>query len=136
MARVFDAEEARCSLMMRSCCGLTRSLLRGLSAAAARSACVIALMSCATAQEGIPMRFNPADVASDGGRLSNRPQAVSPRPRDGDIAIREEFAAAVVKGEIAALRLFIRRHPEHELAAIAEIMIVRGVFEPPSREQK
>jgi len=39
--------------------------------------------------------------------------------RDGNIAIREEFDAAVAAGTPAALELFIRRHPGHPLAALA-----------------
>ncbi|MGL4289614.1 MAG: hypothetical protein ACRCVA_24885 [Phreatobacter sp.] len=42
-----------------------------------------------------------------------------PRARDGDIAIRQEFEAAVLAGTTAALELFIARHPDHTLAAQA-----------------
>ena len=64
-----------------------------------------------------------------------RPEATSLRPRDGDIAIREEFANAVVAGEVAALQLFIRRHPEHALADIARILLERGLFGlPPAQD--
>ena len=50
-----------------------------------------------------------------------------PGPRDGEIAIREEFAHAILKGEAGALELFIRRHPAHPLAEIAELMLARGL---------
>ena len=50
-----------------------------------------------------------------------------PPPRDGDIAIREEFAHAILAGEAAALELFIRRHPTHPLAEIAALMLERGL---------
>ncbi len=43
-----------------------------------------------------------------------------PRARDGDIAIREEFEAAVAARTVAALSLFITRHPGHPLASEAE----------------
>lgn len=42
-----------------------------------------------------------------------------PRPRDGDVAVREELDAARRAGTLAAYDLFIARHPEHRLAAIA-----------------
>ena len=60
-----------------------------------------------------------------------RAQARRPLPRDGDVAIREEFANAVVAGEVAALQLFIRRHPDHALADIARIILERGLYGPP-----
>lgn len=42
-----------------------------------------------------------------------------PPPRDGDIAIGEELAAARRSGTVAAYDLFIARHPQHPLAATA-----------------
>ena len=39
-----------------------------------------------------------------------------PRPRDGDIAIREELEAARRAGTIEAYDLFLARHPDHPLA--------------------
>ncbi|QCI63189.1 hypothetical protein [Phreatobacter stygius] len=42
-----------------------------------------------------------------------------PRARDGDIAIREEFDAAIRAGTAAALDMVIARHPQHALAAAA-----------------
>lgn len=42
-----------------------------------------------------------------------------PRPRDGDVAIRQELDAARRTGTIAAYDLFIARHPGHALADIA-----------------
>ena len=42
-----------------------------------------------------------------------------PRPRDGDVAIREELEAARRAGTLAAYDLFIRRHRDHPLAEIA-----------------
>jgi hypothetical protein len=47
------------------------------------------------------------------------PQPPMPEPRDPDIAVREEYQAAVAAGTIAALDLFIRRHPDHDLADLA-----------------
>lgn len=56
--------------------------------------------------------------------MSDRPVAPDrdnpPRARDGNIAIREEFDAAVAAGTLAALALFIARHPGHPLAIEAE----------------
>jgi hypothetical protein len=42
-----------------------------------------------------------------------------PPPRDGDVAIREEFDAARRAGTREAYDLFIARHPQHALAAAA-----------------
>ena len=42
-----------------------------------------------------------------------------PRPRDGDVAIREELEAARRAGTIAAYDLFLARHPDHALAETA-----------------
>jgi hypothetical protein len=42
-----------------------------------------------------------------------------PLPRDGDVAVREEFEAARRSGTREALDLFIARHPQHALAATA-----------------
>jgi hypothetical protein len=42
-----------------------------------------------------------------------------PRPRDGDVAIREELDAARRAGTIAAYDLFLARHPDHPLAETA-----------------
>lgn len=42
-----------------------------------------------------------------------------PRPRDGDIAIREELDAARRAGTLAAYDLFLARHPRHALAEVA-----------------
>ncbi len=43
-----------------------------------------------------------------------------PRARSGDVAIREEFDAAIAARTADALTLFIARHPGHPLAAEAE----------------
>ena len=42
-----------------------------------------------------------------------------PRPRDGDIAVQEELDAARRAATIAAYDLFLARHPDHPLAAVA-----------------
>ena len=42
-----------------------------------------------------------------------------PRPRDGNIAIRNELEAARRAGTVAAYDLFIARHPRHPLAEVA-----------------
>lgn len=42
-----------------------------------------------------------------------------PRPRDGDVAIREELEAARRAGTAAAYDLFISRHPAHPLVETA-----------------
>jgi hypothetical protein len=42
-----------------------------------------------------------------------------PLPRDGDIAVQEELDAARRAGTVAAYDLFIARHCDHRLTAIA-----------------
>jgi hypothetical protein len=42
-----------------------------------------------------------------------------PRPRDGDVAIRQELEAARRAGTLEAYDLFLQRHADHPLAAIA-----------------
>ncbi len=43
-----------------------------------------------------------------------------PEPRDGEIAVREEFDLAIAAGTADALSLFIRRHYGHPLADKAQ----------------
>ena len=45
--------------------------------------------------------------------------------RDGDVAVREEFHAAAEAATPEALRLFIRRHPDHPLAVEARRILTR-----------
>ena len=77
------------------------------------------------------MPADPPAVSPQPSVQAQAPQARRPLPRDGEIAIREEFANAVVAGEVAALQLFIRRHPDHALADIARIILERGLYGPP-----
>lgn len=42
-----------------------------------------------------------------------------PRPRDGNVAIRQELEAARRAATVAAYDLFIARHPGHPLEAVA-----------------
>lgn len=62
------------------------------------------------------------NTASAGARAfpaGGSPVASNAPARDGDVAIRQEFEAAQAQATDAALRLFIRRHPDHPLAAKA-----------------
>jgi hypothetical protein len=59
--------------------------------------------ACATPEQG-----RPAMRSTD-----------QPRPRDGNVAIREELDAARRAGTLAAYDLFLARHPDHPLAEIA-----------------
>lgn len=52
---------------------------------------------------------------SDNRTISSGPAIAAPA-RDGNIAIQEEFDAAVNQNSIDALELFVLRHPEHPLA--------------------
>ncbi len=42
-----------------------------------------------------------------------------PPARDGNIAIREEYDAAMAANTVAAFEIFIARHPDHTLANLA-----------------
>jgi hypothetical protein len=63
-----------------------------------------------------------AGAARASGTEMNDPPRRStdlPRPRDGNIAVREELDAARRAGTLAAYDLFIARHSRHKLAAVA-----------------
>lgn len=51
---------------------------------------------------------------------SNIVQTAANAPaRDGNIAIRQEYDAAVLANTVAAFELFIARHPDHPLTELA-----------------
>jgi hypothetical protein len=54
-----------------------------------------------------------------------------PRPRDGDVAIRQELDAARRARTLAAYDLFLARHPSHPLADVARRE--RAALGPPPR---
>jgi hypothetical protein len=76
-----------------------------------RRALAIAMFGLALAGAACPKR---ADV-SDPPRRSTE----LPRPRDGDVAVREELDAARRAGTVEAYDLFIARYPRHPLAQVA-----------------
>lgn len=51
--------------------------------------------------------------------------SISAPARDGNIAIIEEYDAAVQKNTIEAFELFILRHPDHPYVALAQANIRR-----------
>ena len=53
------------------------------------------------------------------------PQPPMPAPRDPEIAVREQYDAAISEGTVAALDLFVQRYPGHPLAAATEDEIRR-----------
>ena len=69
-----------------------------------------------------PMATNSQPIVAAGEPVPEplKPQPKIPLPRDPEIAVREEYDSAVKAGTIAALELFIARHPGHPLAAEAE----------------
>jgi hypothetical protein len=73
----------------------------------------------ATALRGLVL----AAAAVAAGASASPPQGnsmpTSIPPRDGDIAIQEELAAARRAGTLAAYDLFIARHPDHPFADTA-----------------
>lgn len=73
-------------------------------AAALLAALALAGAACAGAR---PVKQRPA-------RSTNLP-----RPRDGDVAVRQELDAARRAETVAAYDLFLARHGDHALAAVA-----------------
>ena len=63
----------------------------------------------------------PAGGASDAAVTKPHPgrSTDQPRPRDGNVAIREELDAARNARTPAAYDLFLARHPDHPLADTA-----------------
>lgn len=53
-----------------------------------------------------------------------------PVPRDGQVAVQEEFDAAAKTDTVAAWDLFIRRHPENPLTERAKAARAALVEEP------
>ncbi len=51
-----------------------------------------------------------------GGSNSQERSTEMPAPRHPDIAVQEQYDAAVAKGKKSAYTLFIQRHPKHRLA--------------------
>lgn len=62
-------------------------------------------------------------IREDMGQGYSNPHQTASPARDGNVAIREEYEAAVKLGTVEAYELFIKRHPEHELAAKAREQI-------------
>jgi hypothetical protein len=60
-------------------------------------------------------------AGAKGSDLDSRPRRSTelPRPRDPDIAVQEELDAARRARTVAAYDLFIARHGDHRLAAVA-----------------
>lgn len=56
---------------------------------------------------------------------TDAPSKSSPLPRDGDIAVQEEFDAAIATDGTAGLILFIQRHPDHDLADQAKAKMLK-----------
>jgi hypothetical protein len=56
-----------------------------------------------------------------GPDMDHRPRRSTdlPRPRDPNLAVQGELAAARRAGTVVAYDLFIARHPDHPLAAVA-----------------
>ena len=69
---------------------------------------------------GRPRRW-PAPAARRGNEVRQRPPRSTdqPRPRDGNVAVRQELDAARRAGTLAAYDLFLARHGDHPLAETA-----------------
>ena len=65
-------------------------------------------------------RSHPMAKTDDPTRLAqDKHSEPLPRPRDPEIAVREEYDLAKGRGTAEAFELFIARHPNHALAAEA-----------------
>ena len=63
----------------------------------------------------------PGDIVMTASRAADHGHSDPlPGPRDPEIAVREEYDAAIAAGTADALSLFIRRHPDHPLADKAQ----------------
>jgi hypothetical protein len=60
-------------------------------------------------------------ACAKGSDLDSTPRRSTdlPRPRDPNIAVQEELDAARAAGTVAAYDLFLARHGDHRLAAVA-----------------
>ena len=56
------------------------------------------------------------DAAADGINKAAARASTTPPARDPDVAVQEEYQAAVHRGTAEALQLFIARHPDSTLA--------------------
>ena len=66
-------------------------------------------------------RSQPMAKTGDPSQLmQSRHSEPLPRPRDPEIAVREEYDLAKGRGDAAAFELFIARHPNHALVAEAQ----------------
>jgi hypothetical protein len=77
----------------------------------------IAALAAFAATTGLNPQRPPAMAAA--AEQPEKPQPPLPEPRDPEIAVREEYDAAIAADTVAALDLFIRRHPDHALAELA-----------------
>ena len=68
---------------------------------------------------GLALAGSGSAAASDVRRPPPGRSTDQPRPRDGDVAIREELEAARRARTVEAYDLFLQRHSNHPLAAIA-----------------
>lgn len=71
----------------------------------------------------ISLVFAVAACAAKEPTLSDRSPGHStplPVPRDGQVAVQEEFDAALAKGTVEGWDLFIRRHPDNPLTERAK----------------
>lgn len=92
---------------------------RGLAVAIGAACLALAPLPAAAAQRPVATAGQAYEVRK---AMSTTQQTRNPA-RDGNIAIREEFDAAVAQNTAAALELFILRHPDHPLAAEARLRL-------------
>lgn len=70
-------------------------------------------------------------TASMGESYAQDRSTEMPAPRHPDIAVKEQYDAAVAKGKKSAYTLFIQRYPKHRLSQkMRKLMRAKGVKAP------
>lgn len=84
-----------------------------------------AVPQAAPQSETPPTRIVVAQFTQKEAQMSKPVSIVGNTARDGQIAIKEEFDAAMASRSTAALELFIRRHPQSEWTPAAKAELAR-----------
>jgi len=92
--------------------------------------CATVLVPRAIFREKASMLSKPSATALETTSGALLPQTTSPRQHDKQVAIREEFAAAAGKREIAAIKQYIHSFSECALTEITFLAPLRSLFGP------
>lgn len=87
---------------------------------ALRAAAIAATLAAGSVLTGAANTGNAAEGAMGGVAMDARGKPTLPPKRDPEVAVREEYDAAVAAGTADALSLFVARHAGHALAGEAQ----------------